>query len=389
MKYKNITELLPLDLVNQIQNYIQGEYVYIPIREKGIDAPTDYKVELQKRDEQIYLRFLEGLSRKQLAVLYNLSESSIRRIIIKQKEGYVEMQEDIMQVLKNWEITNREIEQIYPSAWLIGKSFVLKVYDNYEMLERNVKIMKVLLGQNIPVAKVIPTVSNVVYAEENGAFFIMTERLPGSNLVQFDKNYEMATQMGKIIGDLHVAFRECEKQEEFWNNSLLEELKGWIQSSFEKHGWKYVPKSSFEMLVSELESLYDKLSVQLIHRDVHFGNFLFHEGEFSGYIDFDLSQRNIRIFDLCYFLLGLLSEEEKLELSYEQWFEIVKKVFAGYEEKQPLLDAEKRAVPYVMEAIELLFAAWFTDNDNVCCAENAMKLYTFVKENETKIWNCV
>ena len=34
------------------------------------------------------------------------------------------------------------------------------------------------------------------------------------------------------------------------------------------------------------------LPVQLIHRDVHFGNFLFDEGKFSGYIDFDLSQRN-------------------------------------------------------------------------------------------------
>ena len=36
---------------------------------------------------------------------------------------------------------------------------------------------------------------------------------------------------------------------------------------------------------------------------------LFFEGDFSGYIDFDLSQRNIRIFDICYFLTGLLAEE--------------------------------------------------------------------------------
>lgn len=32
----------------------------------------------------------------------------------------------------------------------------------------------------------------------------------------------------------------------------------------------------------------------------------FQEGKFSKYMDFDLSQRNIRIFDLCYFMLGLL-----------------------------------------------------------------------------------
>ncbi|MBQ9140966.1 MAG: hypothetical protein IJX63_04135 [Lachnospiraceae bacterium] len=84
MKYKNITDLLPPELVHQVQDYIQGEYVYIPIREKDTEAlPTDYKLELQKRDEQIYLRYLEGISRKRLAVMYHLSEPSIRRIILK------------------------------------------------------------------------------------------------------------------------------------------------------------------------------------------------------------------------------------------------------------------------------------------------------------------
>ena len=81
--------------------------------------------------------------------------------------------------------------------------------------------------------------------------------------------------------------------------------------------------------------------------------------KFSGYIDFDLSQRNIRIFDLCYFLLGLLSEEEKLELTEEQWFDFVSKVFKGYERKLPLSEAEKQAVPCVMECIERLFTAYY------------------------------
>ena len=49
---------------------------------------------------------------------------------------------------------------------------------------------------------------------------------------------------------------------------------------------------------------------------MHFGNFLFQEGSFSGYIDFDLSQKNIRIFDLCYFLAGLLAEEPWEEYTF-------------------------------------------------------------------------
>ena len=107
--------------------------------------------------------------------------------------------------------------------------------------------------------------------------------------------------------------------------------------------------------------------------------------KFSGYIDFDLSQRNIRIFDLCYFLLGLLSEEEKLELTEEQWFDFVSKVFKGYERKLPLSEAEKQTVPCVMECIELLFTAYFEGQKDLSFAKDACRIYEFVRKHEKKI----
>ena len=106
----------------------------------------------------------------------------------------------------------------------------------------------------------------------------------------------------------------------FWDNSLLDEMNGWIRESMEKNGWQCISKEEYERTVSQLAAVYEQLPVQLIHRDIHFGNFLFADGVFSGYIDFDLTQRNIRIFDLCYFLLGLLSEEEELRITEETWF---------------------------------------------------------------------
>lgn len=47
---------------------------------------------------------------------------------------------------------------------------------------------------------------------------------------------------------------------------------------------------------------------------------------FSGYIDFDLSQRNIKKFDLCYFMTGLLSEEEMFNILEERWFDILRDI---------------------------------------------------------------
>ena len=199
-------------------------------------------------------------------------------------------------------------------------------------------------------------------------------------------NNEFALIMGEIIADLHVAFKKCEDTELFWNNSLLDEMNGWVKSGFEASNWKYISKEEYNKTVSQLAMVYDDLPVQLIHRDVHFGNFLFSNGKFSGYIDFDLSQRNIRIFDLCYFLLGLLSEEIKFEITEEIWFEFLKNVFVAYDRKHKLTETERKAVPYVMECIELLFVSYFEGIHDVRCAEDAYNIFKFVKRQEDRIW---
>lgn len=238
---------------------------------------------------------------------------------------------------------------------------------------------------NIPVGRVVFTKENTAFVKDDEYYYILSEKLSGSNIISIRDTPWIGDKMGKIIADLHIAFKECEKQEEFWNNSLPSEMNGWIRQSFNENGWKYIDEKLFEKTVHQLELLYRYLPVQLIHRDVHFGNFLFNDGKFSGYIDFDLSQRNIRIFDLCYFMLGLLSEEAKLDITSEKWFSILRDVFNGYNQKILLLEEEIKAVPYVMKSIELLFVAWFLGQNDIKCVENAIKIFHFIDENTDKI----
>lgn len=390
MKYKNALNLFPPELIETLQQYVQGEYVYIPIKAKTEPAPpTEYEIELQKRDRHIYTRHLEGVSNKKLSDIYNLSESSIRRIISNQRKGYAAMKDKIKSILSNWNIDTKEMAQVYDTTWQVGEEAILKVYENMDMLERNIKILSILDDKGIPVGRIIPTKENTAFARDEQHYYILTERLHGKHIISLQNHPDIASEMGTIIANLHLAFQECEAQDEFWNNSLLGEMNSWVRSTLRDGNWKYVSKEKFDSTVSNLAALYDKLPVQLIHRDVHFGNFLFDQGKFSGYIDFDLSQRNIRIFDLCYFMTGLLSEEEKLEITSEEWFVIFKNVFAGYEQKIKLSEEEKQAVPYVMESIELLFAAWFSEQDDVKCAEDAMKLFDFIDRNEEKILQAI
>ena len=387
MKYRKVTDILPAELVDKIQDYIQGEYIYIPRREKNKSNATAYQKELQRRDANIYLKVLEGISKKELAEKYNLSGSSIRRIVVAQRKEYVVRQKKIEAVLSAWGIEKLPVVQVYDSAWQIGDEYILKVYDNTEDLERNIRMLRLLGAKGVPVAEIIPTVENEKYVLREGVAYVLTQKLPGNNIVAFDKDFSQAKALGRALGKLHLALEEIGETERFWENSLLAELKSWIWEIFEKRDWSDVSKEEFEKVVITLENNYDCLPVQLIHRDVHFGNFLFHKGEFSGYIDFDLTQKNIRIFDICYFLLGLLCEEEKREITFEEWMKIGKQVFAGYAEYVFLTREEMQVVPYVMESIELLFAAWFIQCEDEICARDALQLFEFVKSHEEEIEN--
>lgn len=296
------------------------------------------------------------------------------------------MNDRITKILSHWDLQDSEIHPVSDTVWQAGDSYILKRYQDPVMLERNLKILKILDERGIPVGQVIPAQDQTFYVSDEGFYYFLSRKLAGNHLVQTSNIRETAQTMGEVIAELHLAFQSCEAEEEFWDNHLLDEMNGWVREHIEKSDGKYIDREEYENVVSRLAEFKDRLPVQLIHRDVHFGNFLFSEGKFSGYIDFDLSQRNIRLFDLCYFLLGLQSEEEELALTEKEWFEFLEYTFKGYEKISPLSKPEKQAVPCVMECIELLFAAWFDHAGDLVCAENAFQIYEFVKEREDAIW---
>ncbi len=389
MKYRNAGEVLPQTLIEQIQQYVQGEYIYVPVKKATKSTPTEYKRELRYRDGHIYVNALEGVTKGKLAHIYNLSPSSVRRIIISQRKRHEPMKKAIAELLNEWNIEHGELKQIYDTVWQIGDDCILKIYRNEEQLLRNIQVSASLDKMGIPVGKTIPTAKGEPYVRKNGYLFHVAQRLHGKNTVSLKGNIEICFEMGKIIAALHCAFKKCEALQGLWQSSPEDELNGWIKETFEKTNWKYIEKRCFNETLQGVEKYCDNLPVQPIHRDVHFGNFLFDNGIFTGYIDFDLSQKNIRIFDLCYFVLSILSEKDKFEITTEEWFDLLKLTFAGYCTLNSLSESETKAVPYVMQAIELLFVAWCAGEDNTIGAGNAEKIYHFVKSNEVRISECV
>lgn len=294
------------------------------------------------------------------------------------------MKEQIKQVLSLWGIEDRQIVQIYTSAWEVNGQYVIKVYDEKNQLERNISILTILSECDIPVAEIIPTMLGAKYVEFNGKFYFISKKLMGSNNADI-RDTRLVRQMGSAIARLHRAFIECEKAIELWDNSLLAEMQGWIKDRLKANEWQIISEDEYIQVVEQLEQSYDALPKQLIHRDVHFGNFLFTGDRFSGYLDFDLSQRNIRIFDLCYFLTGLLAEETKMSLTKDEWLHIVSVVIDGYESIQELTTQEKEAIPCVMKCIEILFAAYYVSIHDVKCASAAKNIFLLICKFEDEI----
>lgn len=388
MRYVNGQGLLPTELLDLLQDYVQGAYVYIPKREESKRCwgeQTNYKMELKHRNKLIYRKHLEGVTTTNLISIFNLSSSSIRRIILQERRSYDFMNTQIPNLLTPWNISG-EISQIYSTAWDISNQYVLKIYEDLGLLKRNITMLHSLHTAGIPVARIIPLPDGSDYLEYHESYCILMDKLPGQNLVNIAKQpAELSYQMGTVLGRLHIGFQRCENQITFWNNSLLDELKGWIQESFVINDWNYISKEDFDDTVHTLSQVYDELPKQLIHRDVHFGNFLFDQGKFSGYIDFDLSQRNIRIFDIAYFLLGLLSDKECNKISDQNWLIIVQETIRGYDEYITLLDSEKNILPTVMKCIELLFVAYFTNEKDSAHAKDAADIFNYVKKHNDTI----
>ena len=84
MSYIKAEEILPEELIRQIQEYADGVYLYIP-RKPGTRHPwgqeTTYKAELRARNDRIRHDYGAGQGVAALSRKYHLSEKSIRRIL--------------------------------------------------------------------------------------------------------------------------------------------------------------------------------------------------------------------------------------------------------------------------------------------------------------------
>jgi len=90
MNYKNGRTVLPSDLLEQLQEYVQGDLIYIPKKDEdkvGWGENSGAKILLKDRNQKILEAYRNGKNTVELASSFFLSEDSIRKILRGERRG--------------------------------------------------------------------------------------------------------------------------------------------------------------------------------------------------------------------------------------------------------------------------------------------------------------
>ena len=86
MSYIRADKILPKELIETIQQYVDGKSIYIPRKEKQEwGSGTAARMFFCERNESIYEARQSGASVKELSLRFSLSEKRIQKILREQK----------------------------------------------------------------------------------------------------------------------------------------------------------------------------------------------------------------------------------------------------------------------------------------------------------------
>ncbi len=288
------------------------------------------------------------------------------RINILQEEHIMISKNKIQKLLSHWNLQNENVANIYnentgrqsENAYYIGEEYIIKFSANFGSIKNNICISNSLAESGLPVSETIKTTDGSDYLQNGELYFVVTKRINGSQLKCEDifKNIDIAYQIGENIARLHNALKTFDESN-YKKANILNDVKSALPKV------QNLVKLS-NAYIENFSAVFDKLPMQIIHRDINPSNMLFYNGEFKGFIDFDLTEVNVRIFDICYCATAILSEcFNNSDPDKSKWLEIFDNLVNGYESITPLTEYEKQALPYVIYSIQIICIAYFSQFD--------------------------
>jgi len=298
------------------------------------------------------------------------------KINLKQEACIMITDKKLKEVLTHWELNEPvEIKDLYykssgnksENTWLVNDDFTIKVGTNITGLNHHIILSKSLAKAGLETAIPVPTKDKNDYFIDGDLYFCLTNHIKGECLKSgemYEGNFQSkARHLGEIIGQLHLILQKQDKEVICNEPNLYETIKDWAIPEVKKY--ITIPNSFYEDYLENFEKLYVCLPKHIIHRDPNPSNIIMEDGRLAGFIDFELSERNIRIFDPCYAATAILSESfaENDYNKLQKWLAIFKNIIIGYDSVCKIFDEEKQAIPYVIYSIQIMCVAYFSSMD--------------------------
>lgn len=294
------------------------------------------------------------------------------RINIFQEEHIMVSNKLISEVLVNWELQDEKVSDIvFPEtgeisdcAKYVGSNMVIKFTANLGSVKKATQISKALNSVGLTAPSVIPTIDGKEYVTVGELYFTLTRKVEGERVMAsglyLDDYKEKARFIGEIVGQLDLALAKIDTIAD--EADLGKSVREWAVPAL-KDKINMNPEA-MKKYAAQFCDLYRALPRQVIHRDPNPSNIILAKDKW-GFIDFELSEENARIFDPCYAATAILSEtfEEENEDKLLTWVEVMKEIMYGYDSVVKLTDAEKKAVPYMILANQFVSTAFFAGKD--------------------------
>lgn len=337
--------------------------------EKMVVVALDYGFETQAG---FYKAFIREFGYTPTEFLNMSKKKKPYRINLFKEEHIMVSHKKLKEVLQNWGLENEKLSDVVyaetgnvsESACYVGDNYIIKFSPNLGNVEKHISLSQAIESVGLSTATPIKTVDGKFVVASEELYFYVTKRLEGKQLkastMYFEDYMSKARFVGEIVGQLSVALSKVN----FITNqaNIFKSAKEWAVPVLA--GKMDLPKSFVEMYEKEFGELYETLPQQIIHRDPNPGNIILC-GDSWGVLDFDLSERNIRIFDPCYAATAILSESFEADNTdkLSQWTIIYKNIMYGYDEVVKLSDNEWKAIPYVIITNQLISTAWFSEQE--------------------------
>ena len=294
------------------------------------------------------------------------------KINILQEEHIVVSKKTIAEVLVNWDLYDAKVEDIvFPgtgeisnTANYVGEDLIIKYTPDLVKTQKAIEISKALEDIGLSSPSVLPTRDGREYVEKDGLYFVLTKRVSGERIMAsklYLNDYEIKARfIGEIVGRLDLALAKIDVIAE--DVDLEKAVSEWAVPSLK--GKLDIEAGSLDEILGRFSALYKDLPRQVVHRDPNPGNIILAEDKW-GFIDFELSERNARIFDPCYLAAAVLSEtfEEGNEEMLLKWVNVMKEIMSGYDSVVKMTESEKEAIPYMILANQFISTAFFVGKD--------------------------